>query len=182
MGGRRSTAGLSGLLADTVRSGLATALTDRGLGHLLGLDLVSVLASLSDYLAPTGASLEEAAARSALTETLDEVFVEYELEERGLAALDQLNEPALASIIERSIANYISVRLLQQLVIEVEKATISEDDANRLMVETKDFIREIVKLDIQDMRVVDVDWAGPEGQALVRRWYEEGYRLFGSQR
>lgn len=179
-GGRRSTAGLTGFLSDAVRGGVATALERRGLAHLLGQDVVSVLATLADYLAPSGASLEEAAARISLTETLNQVFSQYEVDDKGLQALEQMTEKDLGVVVELSVSNYIAERLLQQLVIEVEKASLSEEDANRVMNEVRDFITEIVKLDLEDGAILEVDWSGAQGQSLMRRWFEEGYRLFGS--
>ncbi|MHB8644379.1 MAG: Qat anti-phage system associated protein QatB [Thermomicrobiales bacterium] len=180
--GRAATARLGGVFAAGIRDGFAVTVERLDLGILIGQDAETVLVEFIGLLAPDGASVEEAAARRAIIETLDEVFVTYGVETDGLDALDRLNAEALAEIVTLSMVNYVNARLQFELVNRLEAGRMPEADANRLMGEIRGFIRETVRYDFANVDVVSVDWEGPEGQQFVARVYEAGYALLGEER
>lgn len=180
--GRAATARLGGVFAAGIRDGFAVIAERFDLQILVGQDAETILVEFIELLAPDGASVEEAAARRAIIETLDEVFLAFGVETDGLAALDRLDAEAVVGIIMLSVVNYVNARLQFELVNRLEAGRIPEADANRLMSEIRGFIRETVRYDFADVDVVAVDWEGPEGQQLVARLYEAGYALLGDER
>lgn len=179
--GRAATRRLGGFLADGARNGFRAAAERLGVGHLVGMDAQSALVAFVDLLAPDGAQLEEAVARAALIETLAEVFDEYGVDAQGLDALDRLGPADLEVIITRSIVNYVNDRIQHELVNRLERETIPESDANRLLAEMKEFIGGIARLDFAGVDLVALDWHGPDGQRLVGRLFESAYALLGEE-
>ena len=179
--GRATTRGLGGFLADGIRNGFRAAAERLGVGHLVGLDAQTALVAFVDLLAPDGALLEEAVARSALIETLSEVFDQYGVDAQGLDALDRLGPADLEAIITRSIVNYVNGRIQHELVNRLEREAIPEADANRLLAEMKDFIGGLARLDFAGVDLVALDWRGSDGQRLVGRLFESAYALLGEE-
>lgn len=177
--GRATTARLGGFLAAGIRDGFRPTVERLGLQGLLGQDVQIVLAAFVDLLAPDGALLEAAAARTALIDTLQAVFERYDVGADGVEALDRMDAVALGEVVELSVVNYVNARMQQELANRIERGTLPEAEANRLMIEIRDFIGEIVKLDFAGVDLVQLDWDGPAGRRLVAGVYEEAYRLLG---
>ncbi len=83
------------------------------------------------------------------------------------------------AIVALSINNYVNERLQEELVNRIERGTLSEEDANTLMLEIKDFVTAVVHLDLGEIDVLALDWEGPEGHRVVERIYETGYDMLG---
>jgi len=179
--GRSATARLGGLFATSIREGFQRTLERLGLQRLLGQDVQTVLAAFVELLAPDGALLEEAAARSALIETLEAVFERYDVETSGVESLGSMDAAVLGEIVELSVVNYVNARMQQELANRIERGTLPEGEANRLMDEIRDFVGEIIKLDFAGVDLVNLDWEGPEGRRLVLGVYEDAYRLLGEE-
>lgn len=179
--GRAVTSRLGGFLAAGIRDGFGQTAERFGLQMLVGQDAQSVLAAFVDLLAPDGALLEEAASRTALIDTLQEMFVRYEVEAVGLEALDRMDATTLGETVELYVVNYVNARIQQELVNRIERNSIPEMEANRLMDEIRGFIQEIVKLDFAEVELINLDWEGLGGYRLVEGVYEEAYRLLGGE-
>ncbi len=179
--GRAVTRRLGGFLADGARNGFRAAAERLGVNHLVGMDAQSALVAFVDLLAPDGAQLEEAVARAALIETLSEVFDGYGVDAEGLDALDRLGPADLEAIITRSVVNYVNGRIQHELVNRLERETIPEADANRLLAEMKDFIGGLARLDFAGVDLVALDWQGADGRRLVGRLFASAYALLGEE-
>ena len=175
--GRRTAAGLGRFLSAVANSGVAEAARALGIESFVGRSAQALLADLVDLLAPAGALLEEAAARRALIGTVDDLFREFDIENNGLAALDAMDRAAVERTMLRSVANYVHERWQQQLVVCIERGTVSEREANTMIGEVKDFIVQTVTFDFRDVDVLGIDWRGPQGRALVERVYRAAYSL-----
>ncbi len=177
--GRATTARLAGFLAAGKQTGFAQAATVIGLQPLLGQDAESFLAAFIDLLAPDGAMLEEAAARTAFIETSIELFERYEVAEKGISGLDAIDAEGIWDIVSLSVTNYVNARLQQELVSRVERAMLPEHEANLLMDQLKDFVASVVHFDLRDRDVLVIDWGGTEGATIVASIYATGYELLG---
>lgn len=175
--GRRSTRGVLAFLSDAARNGLAAAAERIGLRDLVGRDAQAVLAALIDILAPEGALLDEAAARAAVIDTLTELFDVLDIETNGVDTLDRLSEEDLARTFEVCLCNVIEARFTQELANRVERAAMDEAEANRTLGEIRDYIRGMVELDLKGVRLLEVDWNGNEGAALVESWLAAAYAV-----
>jgi hypothetical protein len=178
--GKASTRNIGGFLAGIVRDGVVEAARQFGLGDLLGREASSALAAFIDMLAPAGALLEDAIARAATIETLDELFRRYEVSEQGVTALNSLDADGIKEMVTVSVVNYVNERFQNELINCVERGSLSERAANDLMIEAKHFIVGVVALDFEGVDVVSLNWQGAEGKRFVERIYESAYSLLGS--
>ncbi len=179
LAGRASSARLGGFLAEGVRNGFQEVARNVGLEPFLGQDAQFVLAAFIDMIAPNGELREEAIARAAMIETCTAIFDQYDVADGGIDALDAMDTDGVQAIVSMSITNYVNVRLQEELVNRIERGTLSEEDANTLMLEIKDFVTAVVRLDLGEIDVLALDWEGPEGHRVVERIYETGYDMLG---
>ncbi len=179
LAGRASSARLGGFLADGVRNSFQEAARNAGLEPFLGRDAQYVLAAFIDMIAPNGELREEAIARAAMIETCTAIFDRYDVADGGIDALDAMDADGMQAIVALSITNYVNVRLQEELVNRIERGALNEEDANALMLEIKDFIAGVVRLDLREIDVLALDWDGPEGYRVVERIYETGYEMLG---
>ena len=177
--GRASSARLGGFLADGVRNGFQEAARNVGLEPFLGRDAQFVLAAFIDMIAPNGALREEAIARAAMIETCTAIFDQYDVADGGIDALDAMDTDGMQAIVALSITNYVNARLQEELVNRIERGTLNEEDANTVMLEIKDFVAGVVRLDMREIDVLALDWEGSEGYRVVERIYETGYEMLG---
>ena len=179
--GRRATAGIAGFFSAGVRDGFTKAAEEFGIGKLVGKDARTVAADIIERFSPSGGTLEEAAARNALIQTMKEFFKEIELEERGVEALDSLTPLDVQSLLELSIVNYLNERLQSELLNRVERKSISEKQANRTSKQIKKFIKGAVKLDLREVDVLKVDWKSPRGGEIISSLYRQAYEILGDE-
>jgi hypothetical protein len=177
--GKASTSRLGSFLGNVVRNGIAQAARDLGLTDYIGRDAQSLLAAFIDLLAPAGALLEEAIARKALTETVTELFERYDVDADGFAALERIDAEGMKEIIILSVTNYINERFEHELMNCIERGNISEDGANQLCEQAKEFIAGMVEIDIENIDVTTFDWNGAEGQSFIDDLYQTAYSLLG---
>lgn len=179
--GRAATRRLGGFLADVARGGVAAAATALGITNLVGRDAQSVLAAIVDALASDGALREEAIERKALIETLDEVFLRFDVEANGIEALNGMTAADVADLVALSITHYVNVRFQEELVSRIERGALTERDANTYASEIRDFIEANVRLDLSGVDVLRMDWNRGEGRAFSDAQYERAYRLLGGE-
>lgn len=180
--GRRTTARFAGFLSDVSRNGFAEAFKNLGLGSLVGLDLDSVIAALTDAVCPAGADREEVAAREASTEALEEVFANTIRAGADASQLDAMTAADVGKAVEAMVASYIYNRWLGDLGVKIEEKAISPQEAVLVERRMKDFIRDAVKLDLQQKDPLKIDWRGTEGKDLINRIYNDAYAVVGGER
>jgi hypothetical protein len=180
--GKATTSRLGSFLGNIIRNGVAQAVRDLGLANYIGRDAQSLLAAFIDLLAPAGALLEEAIARKALTETITELFERYDVDADGFAALERIDADGMKEIIILSVTNYINERFEQELMNCIERGSISEDAANQLCEQAKEFISGVVAIDIEAIDVATFQWDGAEGKTFIDDLYQTAYSLLGDQK
>jgi len=67
------------------------------------------------------------------------------------------------------------------LGIKIEEKAISPREAVCVEKRMKDFIRDAVKLDLQEKDPLKVDWRGSEGKSLMDRIYRDAYAVIGGE-
>jgi hypothetical protein len=180
--GRQATAGVAGFLSDVARNGFADAFANLGLGTLVGRDLDSVIAAVTDALCPAGADREEVAAREASTEALEEVFADTIKAGGDMSQLDAMTAAGVGMAIEAMVASYIYNRWLVDLGVKIEEKAISPHQAVLVEKRMKEFIRDAVKLDLQQKDPLKVDWRGTEGKNFMGQIYSDAYAVIGGER
>jgi hypothetical protein len=178
--GRSATARLGGFLSDLSSRGFSEAARALGLGNLLGRPLETVLASISNALAPDGATLEDAAARRATDETLLYLFEKYAVAAEGVQGLNAVDAAGMREALRVSVAGFVYQRWLQELGQRIEEHAVTAREAIRLERDAKAYVIEAVKLDLQGRDPLSIDWSGREGRVFIDRIYREAYSLLGT--
>jgi hypothetical protein len=156
--------------------GLTRALETIGLRGLTGQPAEEVFAAIADALAPDGATLEEAAARRAVTESLSQLFAER-VADGGLESLESMTPADVAGAVQNMVAAYVYHRWLEELGLSIERGATTAAEAVRMEREMRAYVRDLVQLELPAERAVTTNWEGPEGQSLVRRLFDDAYSL-----
>lgn len=175
--GRTATANLGGFLSNVSSSGFTEAARNLGLTVLVGQSVTSVLNAILNVLAPPGASNEEAVARRATAEVLTELFERHAVEEQGIERLNSMSAADVAAATERSVAAYIYQRWLLELGKKIEEGAYSDREAVRMEREVKEYVRDLVTIDLQGRNILTIDWNGIDGQQFCERIFQEAYAL-----
>jgi hypothetical protein len=160
-----STQRMAGLAAGLADGGLADALEQAGLGHLVGQSRWEVLGALVEEVAGAAAGLDEAAVHSATVRVFEELFPDQETWE-DLAAV-RLTEEQVARLIERFVAECVFGRLAQ--AIDSRLAARDPHERERRNREMHDLVTQLVSLRLDGRGVLEIDWRGTEGRQLTER-------------
>lgn len=177
--GRNATARLGNFLTGLATKGLQDSLKDVGLSSTAGMDVREVFAAIANAIAPSGASVDEAIARRAVNEVLEKLYEECAAEENGIEKLGSMSVEAIREAIEASIAAYIYYRWLEELELRIERGAVSPEQAVRLENEMREYVRDIVHLDLRGIDVVGLDWRSQQGEQLISGLYEQAYTMLG---
>jgi hypothetical protein len=173
--GSVSAARVADFLSRTAASGAAEAVRELGLEPLAGRSADEVLAALTDALAPDGATLEEAAARRAVAETLAMLYERRGLEENGLDALASMTPDDIRATVVDLVGSFVFHRWTQDLGVAIERKAVSAAQAVGIEREMRQYIREALKLDLKGRDVMKIDWRGAEGRTIVQAIFAEAY-------
>jgi hypothetical protein len=157
--------------------GLGPALEALGLRNYIGHGADEVFAAIANAISPIGATLEEAAARRAADEVLARLYEERVGANGDLAGLERMTAEDVATAVRDVISAYVYQRWLEELGKSIETGTTSPREAVQLEREVRQYVRDIVQLEVPNDRVLTIDWEKSEGQALVQRLFEEAYGL-----
>jgi hypothetical protein len=166
---------VGGFLSTVARTGIRAALHEIGLGYMVGRSAPEVLAALLDVLAPSGATLQEAAARKAVDDVLEKLYEDYIAKTGDLTALDSLGAKNVAEAIEASVAGYIYNLWLDELGLRIETYAISPLKAVSLERDVKEYVKERVRLELGDNDPVSIDWNGTDGRNIIDTVFQEAY-------
>lgn len=174
---RRAAVGLGGFLSGVAREGLAATAARVGVAQFLGQGVDALLAALTEVIAPAGARIEDAIARAACTETLTELFEEFDVAGAGPEVLNALDEAAVRHTIERFVANCITERLLQALAEQIETGAVTAARAVAVEAEVRDYVDACVSLEFGTRPITELAWDSREVSSLVQRLFEDGYAV-----
>jgi hypothetical protein len=172
-----STARLGQFLSSVSSRGLNTTLESFGLASVIGKDVETVFAAISNALAPAGSLREEAIARDAVNEALEGLYEQTILANSDLTKLEQMGNQDIAKALERAVSSYIYHRWLGELEIVIEKKAMSAREATRLERDMKTYIQECVQLDMKGVDVLNMDWQGTVGHQFIEKIFTEAYRI-----
>lgn len=182
--GRRSAARFAAFLAGVSENGGREAARAFGVEEFLGRGADVFLVGLADALAPAGALTEDAIARDAMDDTLQELFDDLGVTTGGIEALERMTPVTMASAVVRYAVNYIYARVIHALTahIHARSETIARmRDIERM---ARNYIEDAVRVDV-DTSAVFADggitfagrWDAGEGQRVINRLFEECYSV-----
>lgn len=175
--GRASTARLGQFLSSVGSRGLNETLERLGLSSFVGKNAETVFTAISNALAPAGASREEAIARDAVHEALENLYERSILADGDLTKLDQMGTQEITQALETAVSSYIFRRWLGELEIVIEKKAMSAKEAVRLERDMRAYINECVQLDMQRVDMFNMDWNSTSGQQFIEKIFTEAYRI-----
>ena len=180
--GKNATRRLGGFLVDVATRGMQDALEALQLSNTIGRPVEEVLATITNILAPPSTSIDEAAARAAMSETLGELYIQYGLEDGGLSNLEAMGADGIRTALQLSVTNYIYEKLLNVMQSSLDEHNMSDHDLLKAEREIKLFIRETVHLELESIDVMAVDWNGKQGERTAQQIYEQGYAIWEAMR
>jgi hypothetical protein len=181
--GRATTRRLGGFLSDLARGGVPVAFDRVELQPVVGRPVGEVLAAVEDFLAPDGSSLDEGAARGAMSATLRDLYQQYGLEDEGIDGLNAMDAEGVRSTLQLYVANYIYEQMLSAMYNDLAgEDDVGEDQLVRAEREIRAFTRQTVKLELDDIDVLGVDWYEREGDQIAMRIFEQAYAVWGAMR
>lgn len=152
------------LAASTGPQGLASGLEAVGLASLVGQDHFTILSALLNTLGGSGSAVEEQAARDALLDVLDDLLPDGD--EAALEAV-QLDEAGVRDALCRYVAALVYNLAIPVIEVRLEalqdQALIQSRDR-----ELHDYIDALVRLKMQSVSVLTIDWGGADGHDVVQ--------------
>lgn len=172
--GRRSTTSLGGFLSSVARQGIHQTLRDFDLSHFIGESVHSVVSAILDKIAPRGDLREEAIARRAATDTLAEIYDNFDLD-NGIENLDRMTERDIGDAVRSSVANHIFRRIVHQDGADLEMGTATPEQAEKAEREARDYIYEAVRVDFGDNDILHMNWDGSEASDMIDRIIDDAH-------
>jgi hypothetical protein len=172
--GRAGIQRLGSLLGGVGDSGLEATLTSLGLAELVGRARFDVLDELITFVAGDGNDLDSEAARDAVCEVLDQVFVDADTwDEMTDTTETTVSRESIVPLLEMFLAHYVYNRV--PVVAERLSRITDPQAARRADEEMRQIIQDLVTLRLP-ADPFSVDWAGPQGREIaedaVRITYE----------
>jgi hypothetical protein len=176
--GRTTARKLGKFLSNIVVHGADEAIKKLGILDFTGKTSEFVFTKLAEALSPTGNVLDDAYARSAISDTLSKIYEEFEIEGKSLDELDNLDAEQAKELMEYFLASYI----FERLISELGRTLIDKDYSSKEVVEKEfeieEYIREEVKLELQDFDVTHIDFMTSIGEKLISKIFSTAYSIF----
>jgi hypothetical protein len=172
----RATASRAGrFFGALLSSGLAAALDTLGIRNYIGRSADVVFTAIANAIAPPGATLEQAAARRASDDVLAKLYDELIDADGDLTPLEHMTEKDVADAFREVIISYVYERWLEELGKSIETGAVSASDAVRFEREVKQYVRDIVDLDVKNEDILSFGQEGKNAQDVIERLFEEAY-------
>lgn len=175
--GKSSGIQLGSFLNDISKNGFKEAFKRLGIENLTGQSIESVFAQIARTLSPNGNEADDPYARSAISEALSKIYEEFELSNKDISELDNLDSAKAVEIFELFIESYISERLTSEMGKTLENKDFSEKEVIEKEFEMKEYIKEAVKLDFKDINLDDLDLSSTENSKKISEIFETAYKI-----
>ena len=182
--GRRSAAtrvggNLGGFLASVGSGGLSQALGDLGLSHLVGCTASELAEGLLDALAGPASTIDDAAARAALSKLNEELLHGASTADEVERVLTQaLDTRGLAGNLMRFFSLYIFERFCRDFYERWVKAAGSEATGASIK-SIKSYVDAAFRSRMNTRDVKEVKWQGDEGRRVVSEILADTCTVFG---
>lgn len=176
--GRKTGQNLGGFLASVGDLGLDKALREAGLSDLIGKSATEVSTGLLDFLAGPANTLDEQAARSALTKINDELLKDTQTyDDVDKAFSKSLDKDRIERIVTTFFGYYLYELFCRDFYEQWVKK-VGTDQANQSLYSVKDCIEWSLKSKLTNKDVAKIDWYGQQGQKLIQQIMQETLAIF----
>ena len=145
------------------------------LSECIGKSSEEVLARIADRIAPIGSTNDEAIARGAIMDSLDNLYERIVTDGGDIESLGSLDEITLKETVMEFVSNYIFKKWIYELGLALEKNNLSEKAVIRLENEIRSFIKNEVQFALKDKDVKALDLREGEGRKVIQEIFELAY-------
>jgi hypothetical protein len=156
--------------------GLNQTLSSIGLGAHTGQPPEFLLAKIADSIAPVGATSDEAIAREAVMSTLDWLYTDIVDAGGDITAFETLTAVRIREVVIEYTSCYIYKKWVYELGIAIEKKAVSEQEAIKMEIDIREYIRVEVRTKFQDLTPQQLDLTNPNNQATIEYIFQLAYR------
>lgn len=169
---------IGGFFSSVASEGFQKAFEDAGLGSLEGKTVSEIAHSLLDYLGGPSNTLDEADARTALCDLMDEILNDAD----GTEDVEEVMEMrthgvALDNLLRRFFGYYIYEQFCKDFYGQLV-ANIGNKEAAESIDEIRDYVCEALKEATGDQEISQIDWDGSQGQQIVEEILQETLEVF----
>lgn len=172
---RRTASKLLGFLQEASTSGIESALKTINLNNLSGRPIDELFIELTDFLCPSGGSVDAGIAREAFIKALTEA-----IDEGVIAEDSSLNAEQVEVIFEEYITNSIEIKLLNEIGTNTFFQTQTLDDAENIEDQLHDFIKNSVSDAVSNAESKIEKLQQSEVSTFVDSIYEKTFDLLAS--
>ena len=162
----RATAALTGFLSSVAGQGWNQTLDKFSLSHLAGQSVNSVLAAIVDLITPRSNMREEVIARRAVTETLRELYHEFDLMD-GIENLARMKADHINDVVRSLIANCTLERFVDWVLDKWDEREFTREQIDRAERDAHEYIRGKVEVDFGDRDILEMEWNSSEAVRLM---------------
>lgn len=182
--GRQTAGRFAGFLFALATHGLASTASEFGIAAFLDRSADVFLLRLADALAPAGALTEDAVARDAMDDTLQELFDQLDVKNGGVLALERMTPAIMADALLRYVTNYVYTRVINALTAHIHAKSLGTPRMHEIEKAARHYIEDAVRLDIDTTAffgpqgsTFDDRWDAQKGQRVIDRLFEEAYAV-----
>lgn len=182
--GRQTAVRFARFLSGVAKGDVESAAREFGIGAFLNRSADVFLLRLVDALAPAGALTEDAVARDAMDDTLQELFEQMAVANDGIHALERMSPVIMADALLRYVTNYIYTRVINTLTAHIHAKSQGVPRMHEIEKAARHYIEDAVRLDIDTTAffgpqgsMFAAQWDAGKGQRVIDRLFEESYAV-----
>ena len=175
--GKSSGIKLGVFLNNVAQKGYIEALNQLGIKDLTGKSIESVFTQIAETLSPKGNEGDDPYARAAISEALSKIYEEFELADKDISELENIDQSKAFGFFELYIESYISERLIAEMGKNLENKEFSEKEVIDKEFEIKEYIKDAVKLEFKDVDLNDLNLSNPKNSEKMNDIFETAYQI-----
>lgn len=171
---------IGGFFSSVNDIGFRKAFEDAGLGSFEGKTLSEIAHALLDHLGGPSNTLDEADVRTALCDLMDEILNNADSPEDVEQVMEtRAHGKALDNLIRRFFGYYIYEQFCRDFYGRLV-ANIGNEEAEKSINEIRDYICEVLKDEIGDRDMNQINWSGDQGKQIIGEILDETLEVFSA--
>lgn len=171
--------GIASFLSDVNSKGIDYALKEKGLSYLIGKTSDEILPALLDALTGPANTLDDSAARTALSDLYRDLLNDAETTEEVEKILTkQINEDGLDLILAMFFAKY-AYQMFCQTYYEDWRRKVGIDEAQNSLLEINSYIHSEVRSRYTRKKTENINWVTKDGSKMVEGIITDILIIFG---
>lgn len=171
---------IGGFFSSVNDIGFRKVFEDAGLGSFEGKTLSEIAHALLDHLGGPSNTLDEADVRMALCDLMDEILNNADSPEDVEQVMEaRAHGEALDNLIRRFFGYYIYEQFCRDFYGRLV-ANIGNEEAEKSIDEIRDYICEVLKDEIGDRDMNQINWSGDQGKQIIGEILDETLEVFST--